>query len=83
VVGGAATLGRIAAPPTKTRTTSSIPESIPPEALLRFRFIRSGNMAQAINSHVQTLQPVASELIPAQPEAAAAERDRRRFGELS
>jgi hypothetical protein len=83
VVGGAATLGRIAAPPTKTRTTSSIPESIPPEALLRFRFIRPGNMAQAITSHVQTLQQFASEVVPALREATAAERDRRRFGERS
>jgi hypothetical protein len=81
VVGGAATLGRIAAPPTKTRTTSSIPESIPPEALLRVRFIGPGNMAQAITSHVPTIQEFASEVIPALRETSAAERGRRRFGE--
>jgi hypothetical protein len=45
---------------------------------MRVRFIRPGNMAQAITSQ---LQPVASELIAALPEAAAAERDRSRTGE--
>ena len=43
-----------------------------------FRFIRPGNMAQAIASQ---LQPVASELVPALREAAAAERARSRTGE--
>src|ERR1019366_7838248 len=57
VVGGAPTPTRIAAPPTKTRTTRSIADSIPPEALMRFGFIRPGNMAQAIASQ---LQPVVS-----------------------
>ncbi|MGO9500165.1 MAG: hypothetical protein ACLPUO_00940 [Streptosporangiaceae bacterium] len=78
VVGGAPTPIRIAAPPTKTRTTRSIADSIPPEALMRFGFIRPGNMAQAIASQ---LQPVASELVPALREAAAAERGRSRTGE--
>ena len=32
---------------------------------MRFRFIRPGNMAQAITSHLPTLQPVLGELIPA------------------
>jgi hypothetical protein len=45
---------------------------------MRFGFIRPGNMAQAIASQ---LQPVASELVPALREAAAAERGRRRTGE--
>jgi len=45
---------------------------------MRFRFIRPGNMAQAIASQ---LQPVASELVPALREAAAAERGGRRSGE--
>jgi hypothetical protein len=40
-------------------------------------------MAQAITSHVQTLQQFASEVVPALREATAAERDRRRFGERS
>jgi hypothetical protein len=78
VVGGAPTPTRIAAPPTKTRTTRSIADSIPPEALMRFGFIRPGSMAQAIASQ---LQPVASELVPALREAAAAERGRSRTGE--
>jgi hypothetical protein len=78
VVGGAPTPTRIAAPPTKTRTTRSIADSIPPEALMRVRFIRPGNMAQAITSQ---LQPVASELVAALREAAAAERGRSRTGE--
>jgi hypothetical protein len=78
VVGGVPTPTRIATPPTKTRTTRSIADSIPPEALMRFGFIRPGNMAQAIASQ---LQPVASELVPALREAAAAERGRSRTGE--
>ena len=54
------------------------PISIPPEALMRFGFIRPGNMTQAITSQ---LQPVASELVAALREAAAAERGRSRTGE--
>jgi hypothetical protein len=42
------------------------------------RFIRPGNMAQAIASQ---LQQVASELVPALREAAAAARGGRRSGE--
>ena len=45
---------------------------------MRVRFIRPGNMAQAITSQ---LQPVASELVAALLEAAAAEQGRRRTGE--
>ena len=45
---------------------------------MRFRFIRPGNMAQAIAS---PLQPVASELVPALREAAAVARGHRRTGE--
>jgi hypothetical protein len=63
---------------TKTRITCSIPDSIPPEALMRFVFIRPGNMAQAIASQ---LQPVASELVPAPRETSAVERGRSRTGE--
>ena len=70
--------GGIAAPPSKTRTTRSIADSIPPEALMRFGFIRPGNRAQAIASQ---RQPVASELVPALREAAAAERGRSRTEE--
>jgi hypothetical protein len=47
---------------------------------MRFGFIRPGSTAPAIASQ---LQPVASELVPALREAAAAERGRRRFGERS
>jgi hypothetical protein len=73
-------LGRIAAPPIKTRTTSSIPDSIPPEALMRFRFIRTGNMAQTTASQ---LQPVASEIVPALRETSAVEQVRSKSGERS
>ena len=45
---------------------------------MRVRFIRPGDLAQAIASQ---LQPVASELVPAPREAAAAERDHIRSGE--
>ena len=45
---------------------------------MRVRLIRPGNMAQAIASQ---LQPVASELVPALREAAAAERGRSKTGE--
>jgi hypothetical protein len=78
VVGGAPMAGRIAALPTKPRIARSIADSIPPEALMRFGFIRPGNMAQAITSQ---LQPVASELVAALREAAAEERGRSRTGE--
>ena len=54
------------------------PISIPADALMRVRFIRPGNMAQAITSQ---RQPVASELVAALREAAAAERGRSRTGE--
>jgi hypothetical protein len=50
---------------------------------MRFRFIRPGNMAQAITSHLPTLQPVASELVPALRETTALERGRSRTGERS
>ena len=45
---------------------------------MRFGFIRPGSMTQAITS---PLQPVASELVAALGEAAAAERGRSRAGE--
>jgi hypothetical protein len=45
---------------------------------MRVRFIRPGSMAQAITSQ---LQPVASELVAALREAAAAERGHSRTGE--
>ena len=45
---------------------------------MRVRFTRLGNMAQAIASQ---LQPVASELVAALREAAAAERGRSTTGE--
>jgi pyrroline-5-carboxylate reductase len=49
---------------------------------MRFGFIRPGNMAQAIASHLLTIQQSASEVIPALPEtAAAAERRQSRTGE--
>jgi hypothetical protein len=47
---------------------------------MRFRFVRPGNIAQAIASQ---LQPVASELIPALRETSTVERDRSRTGERS
>jgi hypothetical protein len=56
------------------------PISIPPEALMRVRFVRPGNMAQAVTGQ---LQPVASELVAALRGAAAAERGRSRTGERS
>jgi hypothetical protein len=80
VIGDASTAGQIAAPPSWRRTTSSILDSTSPEALMRFRFIRPGSMAQAI---VSQLQPVASELIPALRETTAVERDHSRTGERS
>jgi hypothetical protein len=45
---------------------------------MRVRFIRPGNMAQAITSQ---LRPAASELVAAPREAAAAGRGRSRTGE--
>ena len=48
---------------------------------MRLRFIRPGNVAQAITSHLPTLQQFASEVIPALREASAAERGRHRTGE--
>ena len=45
---------------------------------MRVGFIRPGNMTQAITSQ---LQPVASELVAALREAAAAGRGRSRTGE--
>jgi hypothetical protein len=80
VVGGASTAGRIA---TRTQLATNHqfdPRFHPPEALMPFRFIRPGNMAQAIASH---LQPVASELIPALRQTTAVERGRSRTGERS
>jgi hypothetical protein len=48
---------------------------------MRVRLIRPGNMAQAIASHLPTLQKLASEVVPALREAAAVERGHRRTGE--
>jgi hypothetical protein len=48
---------------------------------MRIRFSRPGNLAQAIASHFPTPQPVASEVISALREAAAAERGRSTTGE--
>jgi len=48
---------------------------------MRVRLIRPGNMAQAITSHLPTLQQFASDVILAPREAAAAEPGRRRSGE--
>jgi hypothetical protein len=48
---------------------------------MRDRFIGPGNLAQAIASHLPTLQQFASEVIPALGETAAAERGRSRSGE--
>jgi hypothetical protein len=47
---------------------------------MRVRLTRPGNTAQAITSHLPTLQQFGSEVIPALP-AAAAERGRSRTGE--
>jgi hypothetical protein len=69
-VGGAPRLGRIATH--QTRAT----RSIPPEAFMRFRFVRPGNIASQ-------LQPVASELIPALRDTSTVEPDRSRSGERS
>ena len=83
MVGGASTAGRIA---TRTQLATNHqfdPRFHPPEALMRFRFIRSGNMAQAITSHLPALQPLAGELVPALRETTAVERGRSRTGERS
>jgi hypothetical protein len=45
---------------------------------MRIRFIRPGDMTQAIASQ---LQPVASESVPALRETASAERGRSRTGQ--
>jgi hypothetical protein len=47
---------------------------------MRFRFIRPGNIGQAIASQ---LQPAASELVPALRGTIAVERGRSRTGEHS
>ena len=48
---------------------------------MRFGFIRPGNLAGAIASHLPTLQQFASEVIPALRETSAAERGPSRTGE--
>jgi pyrroline-5-carboxylate reductase len=48
---------------------------------MRFGFIRPGNMAQAIASHLPTRQQSVSEVVSALPEAAAVERGQSRTGE--
>jgi hypothetical protein len=48
---------------------------------MRVRFIRPGNMAQAIASHLPTLQQFAREVIPALRETAATERGGSTTGE--
>ena len=48
---------------------------------MRVRLIRPGNVAQAMTSHLPTLQQFASDVIPAPREAAAVERGHRRSGE--
>jgi hypothetical protein len=60
--------------------TRSIPDPIPPEALMRVRFTNPDNMAPAIASQ---LQPVASELVPVLREAAGAVRGHIRTGKRS
>jgi hypothetical protein len=50
---------------------------------MRVRFIRPGDMAQAIASHLPTLQQFASEVVPALRETSAAEWGRHRTGERS
>jgi hypothetical protein len=47
---------------------------------MRFRFVRPGYTAKTIAGQ---LQPVASELIPAQRDTSTIERDRSRSGERS
>jgi hypothetical protein len=80
VVGGASTAGRIAAPTHLATNHQFDPRFHPPEALMRFRFIRPGNMADAIASHLQLFS---SELVPALLEATAVERGRSRTGDRS
>jgi hypothetical protein len=48
---------------------------------MRFRFIRRDTLAKPIASPLLTLQRFASEVVPALPEAAAAERGQRTTGE--
>jgi hypothetical protein len=48
---------------------------------MRFGFVRPGNVAHAIASHLLTLEQFASEVMPALPEAAATERASIRTGE--
>jgi hypothetical protein len=48
---------------------------------MRVRFVRPGDMARAIFSHLPNFQHFAGEVIPALPETSAAERRRRRTGE--
>jgi hypothetical protein len=48
---------------------------------MHVRFIRPGSVAEAIASHLPNLQQFAGEVIPALPEAAAAELGRGRTGE--
>ena len=48
---------------------------------MRVRFIRPGNMAQAIISHLPTLQQFAGEVVSALRETAAADRCGRTTGE--
>jgi hypothetical protein len=57
------------------------PISIPPEALMRVRFIRPGKMAQAIASHLPARHQFASEVVPVLWQTAAAGRGRSRTGE--
>jgi hypothetical protein len=47
---------------------------------MRVRFIRPGNTAQAIASHLPTLQQFAGEVVSALRETAAAERGGRTTG---
>jgi hypothetical protein len=57
------------------------PIPIAPEALMRDRFMRPGDMAQTIATHLPTLQHFSNEVIPALRETAAEERGLRRTGE--
>jgi hypothetical protein len=50
---------------------------------MRVRFISPDDMARAIASHLPTLQPFASELVPALRETTTVERGRSRAGERS
>lgn len=48
---------------------------------MRVRLTRPGNMAQAIASHLPTLQKFASEVVPALREAGSRRAGHRRTGE--